>query len=95
VDLTECADALGIGVVPVCRWLREAGCLARRGSPVGAIRGGRPGVTGRAPTGIRLNSLYTVHGGHRYTHPGVYQGHVTIRAPHRSPVTVPFTAAVR
>ena len=55
----------------------------------------RSGVTGRAPTGIRLNSLYTVHGGHRYAHPGVYHGHVMIRAPHRSPVTVPFTVTAR
>ena len=55
----------------------------------------RPGVTGRAPTGIRLNSLYTVHGEHHYAHPGVYHGHVTIRAPHRSPVTVPFTVTAR
>jgi hexosaminidase len=40
----------------------------------------RPGVAGRAPTGIRVNSLYTVHGEHHYAHPGVYHGHVTVRA---------------
>ena len=55
----------------------------------------RPGVAGRAPTGIRLNSLYTVHGEHHYAHPGVYHGHVTVRVRHRSPVTVPFTVTVR
>ena len=55
----------------------------------------RTGVSGRAPTGIRLNSLYTVHGKHHYAQAGVYHGHVTIRAPHRSPVTVPFTVTAR
>jgi hexosaminidase len=55
----------------------------------------RSGVSGRAPTGIALNSLYTVHAGRSYARPGVYYGHVTVRAAHRPPVTVPFTATAR
>jgi hexosaminidase len=51
----------------------------------------RAGVTGRGPTGIRLNSLYTVPGQHTYTRPGPHHGTVTIQAPHQAPVTVPFT----
>jgi hexosaminidase len=51
----------------------------------------RSGVTGRPPAGTVLNSLYTVHGQHRYARPGLYHGTVTVRAPRNSPVTVPFT----
>jgi hexosaminidase len=49
------------------------------------------GVTGRAPTGIQLNSLYAVHGRHTYAHTGLHHGTVTIRVPHQAPLTVPFT----
>ncbi len=49
------------------------------------------GVTGRAPTGIQLNSLYAVHGRHTYAHAGLHHGTVTIQVPHQSPVTVSFT----
>jgi hypothetical protein len=38
-----------------------------------------------------LNSMYTVHGQHKYARPGLYHGTVTVRAPYNSPVTVPFT----
>jgi len=51
----------------------------------------RSGVTGRPPSGVVLNSMYTVHGQHKYARPGLYHGTVTVRAPHNSPVTVPFT----
>jgi hexosaminidase len=51
----------------------------------------RSGVTGRPPSGTMLNSMYTVHGQHKYARPGLYHGTVTVRAPHNSPVTVPFT----
>ena len=51
--------------------------------------------TGRPPSATMVNSLYTVPGQHRYAHPGLYHGTVTVRAPHRSPVTVGFTVQVR
>ena len=51
----------------------------------------RSGVTGTPPSGTRLNSLYTVPAQHAYARPGLYRGAVTVRAPHKSPVTVPFT----
>jgi hexosaminidase len=47
--------------------------------------------TGRPSSATMLNSLYTVPGQHRYARPGRYHGTVTVRAPHRSPVTVGFT----
>jgi hexosaminidase len=56
---------------------------------------GRSGAAGRPPSATMLNSLYTVHGQHRYAHPGLYHGTVTVRAPHRSPVTVGFSVQVR
>jgi hexosaminidase len=52
----------------------------------------RVGVTGRPPSGTLLNSLYTVHGQHRYARPGLYHGTVTVRGPHKSRLTVAFTA---
>jgi len=55
----------------------------------------RSGGTGRPPSATMLNSLYTVHGQHRYAHRGLYHGTVTVRAPGRSPVTVGFTVQVR
>jgi len=48
-------------------------------------------ATGRGPTGIRLNGLYTVHGQHSYAHPGPHCGTITLRVPHQAPVTVTFT----
>jgi hexosaminidase len=51
----------------------------------------RVGVTGTRPGGIRLNSLYAVHGRHTYAQPGLHRGTVTIRVPHQAPVIVSFT----
>jgi hypothetical protein len=48
-------------------------------------------ATGRGPTGIRLNSLYTVHGQHSYAHSGLHHGTVILHIPHQPPVTVTFT----
>jgi hexosaminidase len=51
----------------------------------------RSGATGTPPSGQHLNSLYPVTARHAYPRPGLYHGTVTVRAPHKSPVTVPFT----
>jgi hexosaminidase len=51
----------------------------------------RSGVTGRPPSGTVLNSLYRVRARHSYARPGRYRGTVTVRAPHKSPVTAAFT----
>jgi hexosaminidase len=48
-------------------------------------------VTGTAPTGTTVNSLYTVAGAHTYTKPGVYQATVTVSASGATSVTAHFT----
>jgi hexosaminidase len=52
------------------------------------------GVTGRAPTGTLINSLYAVPGSHTYRQAGLYHGTVTIRSPGRSTTTAGFTVQV-
>jgi hexosaminidase len=54
----------------------------------------RTGVTGRSPSGSRLNSLYTVHGTHTYAHAGLYHGTVTIQARGGVRTTADFTVQV-
>jgi hexosaminidase len=48
-------------------------------------------ITGTAATPATVNSLYAVSGSHRYAHPGVYQGTVTVTAAGTAPVTSHFT----
>jgi hexosaminidase len=47
-------------------------------------------VHGPAATSTKVNGLYTVGGGHRYAHPGVYRGTVTVSAPGTAAVTAHF-----
>jgi hexosaminidase len=54
----------------------------------------RTGVTGRSPSGQRVNSLYAVHGTHTYAHAGLYHGTVIVQARGAAPVTVHFTVQV-
>jgi hexosaminidase len=48
-------------------------------------------VTGTAPTGTTVNSLYAVAGTHTYAKPGVYQATVTVSASGAAAVTAHFT----
>jgi hexosaminidase len=47
-------------------------------------------VTGTAATPTSVNGLYSVGGQHRYAHPGVYLGTVTVSAPGTATVTAHF-----
>jgi hexosaminidase len=47
-------------------------------------------VSGAAATSTTVNGLYTVGGNHRYAHPGVYNGTVTVSAPGTATVTAHF-----
>ena len=48
-------------------------------------------VTGSAPTGTTVNSLYTIAGAHAYAKPGAYQAMVTVSASGAASVTAHFT----
>jgi len=48
-------------------------------------------VTGSAPTGTTVNSLYTIAGAHTYANPGAYQATVTVSASGAASVTAHFT----
>jgi hexosaminidase len=47
-------------------------------------------VSGTAATPATVNGLYSVGGHHRYAHPGVYRGAVTVSAPGTATVTAHF-----
>jgi hexosaminidase len=48
-------------------------------------------VSGAAATSTSVNGLYSVGGSHRYAHPGVYHGTVTVSASGTAVVTAHFT----
>jgi hexosaminidase len=74
--LTMCDPSLGIGCT--IKW--------------GDGRATTGDVTGTNPTGTRVNSLYTIFGGHTYARPGTYHGTVIVSAGNAGPVRADFTA---
>ena len=51
-------------------------------------------VTGVNATGVHVNSLYTITGGHAYAKPGTYHGSVTLSSGNAAAVTADFTVLV-